>query len=187
VILTDGAGSHPNSSAYPPCRLRRLRATETLAAVACLGLAPEHVVFLKTPDTRAPSDGVGLTELASRIAGLIRVHGCHTILATWAADPHCDHVAAHRIARAAALATNAVHRAYPVWGLTLPPDSLVEGPPTGMRLDISAHLPAKRRAIHCHASQYGGMIDDDPDGFQMAPGFMALFDVPTEIYLDVPS
>ena len=128
-----------------------------------------------------------LTELASRIAGLIRVHDCRSILATWAEDPHCDHLAAHRIARAAAVATGITHRAYPVWGLTLPPDRMLDGPPAGVRLDISAHLPAKRQAIHCHASQYGGLIADDPDGFQMEPGFMALFDVPSEIYLDVPA
>jgi LmbE family N-acetylglucosaminyl deacetylase len=186
VILTDGAGSHPNSRAYPPGRLRALREAETLAAVGCLGLESDRVVFLKTPDTRAPSDGVELNEVASRIAGLVRVYDCRSILATWAEDPHCDHLAAHRIAHAAAAVTDAVHRAYPVWGLTLPPDSAVGGPPAGMRLDITMHLAAKRRAIRCHKSQYGGLIDDDPAGFQMEPGFMALFDVPSEIYLDVP-
>jgi LmbE family N-acetylglucosaminyl deacetylase len=187
VILTDGAASHPNSRAYPPKRLRETREAETLSAIACLGLTADRVVFLRTHDTQAPSDGVELTELASRIAGLVRVYDCRSILATWASDPHCDHLAAHRIAQAAAAATQIVHRGYPVWGLTLQPDTMVEGPPTGMRLDIGAYLPAKRRAIACHVSQYGGLIDDDPDGFQMDPDFMALFDTPTEIYLDVPS
>jgi LmbE family N-acetylglucosaminyl deacetylase len=115
------------------------------------------------------------------------VYECHSILTTWAEDPHCDHLAAHLTAAAAASATGVPHRAYPVWGLTLPGDTQISGSPAGMRLDIGAHLAAKRRAIRCHASQYGGLIDDDPDGFQMTPGFMALFDVPTEIYLDVPA
>ena len=49
VVLTDGAGSHPNSRAYPPDRLRTTREAETLAALACLGLLEDRVVFLRTP------------------------------------------------------------------------------------------------------------------------------------------
>jgi LmbE family N-acetylglucosaminyl deacetylase len=185
VILTDGAGSHPNSRAYPPERLRATREAETLAATACLGLAADRVVFLRTPDTHAPHAGPELNELASRIAGLIRVHDCRSVITTWAEDPHGDHFAAHCIARDAAAATGVAHRAYPVWGLTLPPSTLLEGAPIGQRLEIASYLPVKRRAIHCHASQYGGLIDDDPEGFQLAADFIALFDDPAEIYLDV--
>ena len=185
VVLTDGAGSHPNSIAYPPARLRALREAETRAAVACLGLAPERVVFLRTRDTHAPADGPELVELASRITGLVKVFGCRSILASWAGDPHCDHAAAHRIAATAAASADVPHRAYAVWGLTLPPDTAVDGPPTGWRLDVSSRLPAKRRAIRCHASQHAGLIIDDPLAFQMKPGFMALFDSPAEIYLSV--
>ena len=185
VVLTDGAGSHPNSRAYPPARLREAREAETLAAAACLGLAPGRVVFMRQPDTRAPSEGWACAEVASRIAGLVRLHGCRTVLATWAHDPHCDHLAAHRIAARAAKATGAVHRAYPVWGLTLPPDAAVSGPATGLRLDVSRRRAAKRQAIGAHATQHAGVIDDDPAGFQMQPAFMALFDAGSEIYLDV--
>ena len=167
-------------------RLRATREAETLAAVACLGLTPERVAFLRAPDTAAPHDGPGLDALAGQVAALARRHGCRSILASWAHDPHCDHLAAHRVAAAAARTAGLRHRAYPVWGLTLPPDAEVDGPPAGLRLDINAYLPAKRRAIRCHASQYAGLITDDPDGFQMQPGFMALFDAPTEIFLDVP-
>lgn len=187
VILTDGAGSHPNSASYPPERLRTVREAETLAAVACLGLTEERVIFLRTPDTLAPSTGPELIELASRVAGLIRVEGCKTVLASWQHDPHCDHVAAHRIAAGAAQMTGVTHRAYPVWGLTLPSDGELPGVPSGGRLDVNKHLDAKRRAIRSHTSQYTGLIADDPTGFQMQPDFMALFDMPTEIYLDVPA
>lgn len=185
AVLTDGAGSHPNSIAYPPDRLRLTREAETIAAVACLGLDESRVVFLRSADTSAPTDGPGLEELASRIAELVRVHACTTILASWEHDPHCDHVAAHLIAARAAQMTGIVHRAYPVWGLTLTASTELPGAPGGMRLDIARHLPAKRRAILSHASQYSGLIGDDPTGFQMQPDFMALFDKPAEIYLDV--
>jgi LmbE family N-acetylglucosaminyl deacetylase len=184
AVLTDGAGSHPKSRAYPPERLRATREAETLAAVACLGLDADRVVFLRTADTRAPAEGPAFAEVVSRVAGLVRAHCCRSILASWAEDPHCDHLAAHRIAAAAAAAAGVAHWAYPVWGLTLPDAAVLPGEPHGLRLDVSRHLPAKRRAIQCHASQYAGLIDDDPSGFQMQPGFMALFDSPTEIYLE---
>src|ERR1700688_4259111 len=57
VILTDGAGSHPRSRAYPPARLRTLRANEATAAMAHLGLPPERLVLLEEPDGSAPHDG----------------------------------------------------------------------------------------------------------------------------------
>jgi LmbE family N-acetylglucosaminyl deacetylase len=53
----------------------------------------------------------------------------------------------------------------------------------GRRLDISAHLPAKRRAIAAHASQYGGIITDDPAGFQLPSDLLREFDSPWETFL----
>ena len=40
AVLTDGAGSHPNSRTYPPDRLRAVRAQEVRTAVGMLGLPP---------------------------------------------------------------------------------------------------------------------------------------------------
>ena len=103
VVLTDGAASHPNSRAYPPDRLRTTREAETRAAVACLGLPADQVTFLRTPDTRAPTDGPAFAEVVSRLTVLIQRHACRSILASWAQDPHCDHQAAppHRRRRGA--------------------------------------------------------------------------------------
>lgn len=185
AMLTDGAGSHPNSRLYPAPRLRQTRRDETLAAVACLGLPPDNVSFLDYPDTRAPLDGPALHGAADRIAALLRRHGCRSIVASWEDDPHTDHLAAHRAAVLAAQACGVPHRAYPVWGLLLADDTAVTAAaPSGFRLDVSAHLPAKRRAIRCHASQQAGLITDDPDGFQLQPEFLALFDTPAELYFE---
>src|ERR1700712_111201 len=46
VILTDGAGSHPNSRTFPPDRLRAVRAQEARDAVGCVGLPPGRVVLM---------------------------------------------------------------------------------------------------------------------------------------------
>jgi LmbE family N-acetylglucosaminyl deacetylase len=186
AVLTDGTGSHPNSRAYPSQRLRDIREAEARSAVACLGLPDDRIFFLRNPDRQAPSKGPEFNEAVTRLVGLVRHFGCRSILASWGSDPHSDHVATHNIAMVAAQVSEVVHRAYPVWGLTLPPESRVPGHPAGLRLDIARHLPAKRRAIRSHLSQHAGLIDDDPSGFQMTAEFMALFEAPYEIFLDVP-
>lgn len=187
LILTDGAGSHPRSAAVPPDRLRLLRAQEARDAVAALGLPSHRLGFLGLPDTRSPMAGEPLALAAQAVATLIRRERIATVLAPWRHDPHCDHQSAHLIAVLAASQTGARHRAYPVWGWTLPPHAPLAGPaPAGVRFDVAAFLGAKRRAIAAHRSQYAGLITDDPGGFQLPPGFLALFDGPYETLLDVP-
>ena len=186
LITTDGAGSHPGSRAYPPNRLRGLRAQEARNAMAELGLPPDRIAFLGLPDTRSPSCGPALHDAATAVVALMRRHCIATTLTTWAHDPHCDHASAHRIASQAAARTGTRHKAFPVWGWTLPPDTPLPALPTGCRIDITPHLAAKRRAIAAHCSQYAGLITDDPDGFQLPSDFLALFDGPFETILDVP-
>jgi hypothetical protein len=77
------------------------------------------------------------------------------------------------------------HIAYPVWGWTLPPDEALDTTVAGSRLDIQRHLPAKRRAIAAHASQHGRVVTDDPSGFTLPADFLAVFDAPYEVYLDM--
>lgn len=186
LITTDGAGSHPGSQAYPPHRLRAVRMQEALNAVAELGLPPERIAFLGLPDTKSPSDGPALHDAAAAVAALMQGNCITTILTTWAHDPHCDHESAHRMATLAAARTGTRHKAFPVWGWTLPPDAPLPARPTGCRIDITPHLPAKRRAIAAHRSQYAGLITDDPAGFQLPSDFLNLFDGPFETVLDVP-
>ncbi len=183
VMLTDGAGSHPGSRSHPPERLRALREAETKAATAGLGLPDSRLVFLGLPDTSAPTHGPAFDAAVGSVAGLARHHRCRSVLASWRCDPHCDHEAAALVATAVARALGLPHRAYPVWGRTLPPDTPV-GEPVGMRLDVRPWQEAKRRAVRCHRSQWAGLITDDPTGFQMQPGFMALFDTPYELFLE---
>ena len=57
VIVSDGSGSHPNSKAYPPDRLRSIREEEARRAGAELGLRPEEMLFLGLPDRFVPREG----------------------------------------------------------------------------------------------------------------------------------
>ncbi len=185
VILTDGAGSHPNSRAFPPERLRALRQQEARNAVEHLGLPPDHIVFLGQPDTEAPREGSVFTAVVDRLTELVRREpGCTAILAPWLHDPHHDHEAASLVAAEVAARTGIRAVAYPVWGWTLPPDAPIPVPVgTGWRLDVAAFLPSKQRAIQAHRSQYGGLIIDDPAGFCLPPALLSVFDNPFETFL----
>jgi LmbE family N-acetylglucosaminyl deacetylase len=186
VILTDGSKSHPNSPSFPAERLRALREEEARAAMCELGLPADHLVFLRYPDSEAPCDGTALKAAAERVARLIEAWDCRSIAVSWEHDPHCDHLAAARIAKAACRRTGARLLAYPVWSWILPADSQIDEIAIGgFRLDVARHLPAKRAAIEAHRSQYAGIITDDPDGFQMQPNFVEMFLQPSEFYIDV--
>ena len=186
LILTDGTGSHPKSASYPSARLTALRNAEARAAVAILGLPLERIEFLGLRDTAAPMEGPDWEQAVASILCLSKRVNAATIVAPWEHDPHCDHLAAHRMASAAVARQRLRHLAYPVWGWTLPPDALLPGSsPTGMRLQIDAYAETKQRAIAAHASQYSDLIQDDPSGFRLPPGLLDVFTRPYETFLTV--
>jgi LmbE family N-acetylglucosaminyl deacetylase len=184
VVLTDGAASHPGSAAFPPARLVALRAAETRAAVAALGLPPSRLHLMGLPDGQVPRLGPPMEHAAATVATIARDSGVGTILCTWEHDPHADHVAAHVIASRAAALAGARLLSYPVWGWALPPRRRLEaGVIAGARIDITAQLPVKRRAIAAHASQHGGVVADDPRGFRLPATLLAALDQPFEVLL----
>ena len=185
VCATDGAASHPGSAEYPPAALQKLREGEMRAACAILGVPADRVHFLHLPDARAPTHGPAFDAAAVTIAALVEFHAVHTIFATWPHDPHCDHEAVAALARSAVQLSAARLAYYPVWGWLLPPgQALPADAARGRRLDISAHLALKRRAIAAHISQYGGLITDSPTGFVLPAALLAVFDRPFEVFLD---
>jgi len=184
LVLTDGSGSHPNSRSYPPQRLIAVREQEARNAVAILGLPGDRIGFLRLRDTAAPMDGKAFEAAVASVLATVASAGATTILAPWQHDPHCDHLAAHHMAAAAASRCRIGHLAYPVWGWTLAPETVLSGlAPRGMRLDITQYLTDKQRAIAAHVSQYGGLIDDDPGGFQLPSNLLEVFSRPYETFL----
>jgi LmbE family N-acetylglucosaminyl deacetylase len=183
LILTDGTGSHPASAQYSPGRLRATREAEARAAVAALGLDADRIGFLRLPDTAAPHQGAAFEAAVATIIRIAERWGCRAVASPWRHDPHGDHLAAYRMATAVVERLHLRHISYPVWGWTLPPDKDIAEHVDGARLDISAHLEAKRRAIAAYESQLGKLITDDPQGFSLAPQFLALFDQPYEVFL----
>ena len=184
LVLTDGSKSHPNSPTFPPARLIATREQETRDALTALGLPLERAAFLRLPDAAAPVAGPGFNAAVQAIVDAAARAGAQTILAPWEHDPHCDHEAAHLMAVEAAGQAGLSHWAYPVWGWTLPDGhQLPNRPIEGVRLPVGQFLPAKRRAIACHRTQYTGLISDDPTGFRLPPGLLAVFDRPFETFI----
>jgi LmbE family N-acetylglucosaminyl deacetylase len=183
LVLTDGAGSHPGSAAYPPARLTQLRQQEAREAVRLLGLPPGRIHFAGHPDTAAPTGGPAFDTAVDEVSALCRASGIGTLLAPWRHDPHCDHEAADLLARAVAGKLGLRHLSYPVWGWTLPANHPLPEMPDGLRLDISRDLPAKAKAIMAHRSQYGGLITDDPAGFTLPAELLQVFERPYETFL----
>ena len=186
VVVTDGSRSHC-SAEYPPDRLAALRQSEARAAVAALGLGPDAVTFLGHPDCGLPAPGSDAFDAAADALAEV-LGGADTVVVPWRRDPHCDHEATW------ALATEAVERLddaprvveYAVWAWEHAATDRApqEGVGRPWRLDVSAVLARKRRAVAAHVSQTTRLISDDPDGFVLAPDVLAHFDRPWELYLD---
>jgi LmbE family N-acetylglucosaminyl deacetylase len=186
VVVSDGAGSHPNSRAYPPLRLRALREGEARRAGKELGVAPEDMLFLALPDRFVVPEGVEADYAIDKIVGGVKELGARSLFVSWRHDPHCDHQASYRIAR------EVQHRVPPlrlfeyiVWGHRLPPSTKV-GPIHGgfrIRLDHET-LETKRHAIAAHRSQTTDLIDDDPEGFRLSQSDLVHFDLPYEFFVE---
>lgn len=166
ALLTDGSGSHPGSRTYPPATLAKVREMELRSALAELGVENERLHLLGWPDAAAPADGTDFDLACQQLTDLIGATHAATLFASWSADPHCDHLAAARIAAEAARRTGILVFYYPVWGWTLPEDALVE-PGNVWRFDVSEFLERKRRAVLCHRSQLGEVVQDSTAPFRL--------------------
>ena len=185
VVVSDGVGSHPNSKAYPPDRLRFLREEEARQAAAELGLKPEDILFLGLPDRFVPSEGEEAERAIGAIADCAREIGARSLFVSWRHDPHCDHEASYQIARAVQRRFGKLRLfEYVVWGHTLPPSTEVD-PIGGFRVQVDQEaLEKKRRAVAAHRSQTTSLIDDDPDGFRFTQSGLARFDLPYEFFFE---
>jgi LmbE family N-acetylglucosaminyl deacetylase len=185
VVVSDGVGSHPNSKAYPPDRLRSVREEEARQAGAELGLKPEDMLFLRLPDRFVPFEGEEAERAIGAIADCAKEIGARSLLVSWRHDPHCDHEASYQIARAVQRRAKELRLfEYVVWGQTLPPSTEVD-PIGGFRIQIDREaLEKKRRAVAANRSQTTNLIDDDPDGFRFTQSGLARFDLPYEFFFE---
>lgn len=176
VAVTDGEGSHPDSSVYQPAELAEVRRLETVRALARLGLDRPAVRHLGHPD--GGIDEAALTRQLTRLLTPGRV-----CLATWRDDGHPDHEITGRAAAAACAATGATLLEYPIWTWhwSVPDDDRVPWD-RARRIDLSpAAQEAKARAIGEFHSQIAPLGPEPGDAPILPPWVLARFARPYEV------
>lgn len=180
VFLTDGEASHVDSPTFPPARLAQLRRIEALAALAELGVASNAANFLGL------GDGT-LSRLAedARQQALERLQRCvpegpGLVCVTADTDPHGDHQAAHRLVHEIAWGPEVIVMDFPVWTWLAAVEALPLQNPHGIRVDVSAAIAQKRRAVARHSSQHGLVVTDAAEAFVLDPEFVERFFSGTE-------
>ena len=174
VVVTDGAGSHRGSTAWPTARLVRERQRESRRAMRRIGVPAGKVCFLGLPDGALHT--VALAARRRIVAAIRAAPKPLLVLAPAESDHHADHrVCAASVAAASRAGTR--HLAYPVW-------------PAGIPLRGQRALPltaqerlAKRHAIRGYRTQ-AGRISDDPAGFAMTRHQIAAFSRPSETFVE---
>jgi LmbE family N-acetylglucosaminyl deacetylase len=163
IVVTDGAGSHPNSKQYPSQRLRALREEESLAGVAALGVESGTVRFLALPDRAAPAVGPAADTAVDSIVEEAHKARAAALFVTWRNDAHADHQASYKLARRAQEKLNGVRLLeYSIWGRDLPPEVDLPTAPSGRRFSVEAFRSRKEASIFCYRSQVSDLITDDP-------------------------
>ncbi|MGB7392840.1 MAG: bifunctional PIG-L family deacetylase/class I SAM-dependent methyltransferase [Pricia sp.] len=179
IFVTDGSASH-TSRTHPKKVLRGLREREAAEACAELGVSNDDIHFMREQDSglpHLPKDRE--KELQESIAAIVERVDTTTLAVPWRRDPHPDHIAVYRLAERiiTALPSRPIMLEYPIWLWT---NGKSEDWPTidetaPFRLDISKVMSIKKRAIQKHASQFGGIILDDPNGFSLSREQLAPF------------
>ena len=189
VFVSDGSMSHPNSKKFDRERRITLREQEALAACSVLGVASEDIRFLRLPDGAVPRQGSrDFDGVVASLAERLGQWQADTLVVPWRRDPHPDHRATWELCQAVTERLSRPPRwiEYPVWmwetrnAVDLPrPDEMII-----WRLNVDDQLARKQRAILAHASQYAGLIDDDPRGFQLQEQMLDHFRRPYEVFFE---
>jgi len=183
VAVTDGEASHPGSTDWPVEKLRATRPQETLAALACLGIAAPDLQRIGIAD-----GGVTAAEamLAQRLAQLFQPED--VVITTWRYDGHPDHEATARACMAAAAQCGARVLEVPIWGWhwSAPSDGAMPLAHARKLLLPEAAQARKRAAMACFRSQ---VLPDASRGADPIVSEQALERVlmPFELYFHDPA
>lgn len=183
LVISDGTLSHPRSCNYPAPKLRALRESETVSALAVLGV--DAVTFLRLPDGAVPTQEPEFSQAVDSCCNYLTQFAPQVIFLPLRYDPHPDHRASWKLIYTALASLNLSSRIieYPIWDW----DEAQRGTLlnfTSWRLDISTVVKLKQQAIAFYRSQTTNLIDDDPEGFCLTPEMLANFTRPWEVYLE---
>jgi LmbE family N-acetylglucosaminyl deacetylase len=149
VVATDGEAAYPRLGPRERRELAGVRRAELHTALHHGGLQDIPVHWLGLPDSGLAEHTQELTE---RLTELLT--GADAYLAPWTSDPHPDHRAAGRAARAAAAVTT-YGWGYPIWmwPWMQPDDPEVTWDRAYLLQLETTDLAAKQDAISCFTSQ----------------------------------
>ena len=186
VYLTNGAASHQGSPTWPSSRLAAVRRSEALASLRLLGVPRSDVFWLDWPDAKPhASSSLAFATSRDRIRRLCRSTGIRAIACTWSGEPHCDHVAAHDLARAVCGHSITLYE-YLVWGWTLSNLTQRLGGRDILRIDVRETGVRRKLGLACHRTQLTGLISDAAASFRLPPHMAALTERSTEILIAQP-
>lgn len=185
LVISDGTLSHPGSGKYPAPKLRALRESETISALAVLGVDATAVTFLRLPDGGVPTQKPEFSQAVASCRNYLTQFAPQLIFLPLRYDPHPDHRASWKLIYTALTNLNLSSRLieYPIWDWDETQRQSLPNLPS-WRLDISSVVKLKQQAIALYRSQTTNLIDDDPQGFRLTPEMLANFTRPWEVYLE---
>jgi LmbE family N-acetylglucosaminyl deacetylase/SAM-dependent methyltransferase len=184
VIVTDGAGSHPDSATHTSQQVARLRRDEAITAIGNLAPAAQ-VYFLGVADGTTPG---ATADIRRGIADQLR--DVDLIVATWRGDGHRDHRVVGEICAELAGQRGIRLLEYPIWmwHWGSPYESDAEEVPGSLAwvahsLAASARS-AKSDALRAYRSQVDGLGDAPGDGPVLDSHFLANFEGLSEFFIE---
>ena len=180
LVISDGTLSNPNSTKYPRLALLELRESETISALAILGVEATAVKFLRLQDGSVSEQNADISSYLAQISPQI-------VFLPLRYDPHPDHRASFQLVSKALTSLNMTPRLleYPIWDWDNSQSTNWDNHKLiSWRLDISSVVELKQQAIASYHSQITNLIDDDPQGFRLTPEMLANFNRPVEVYLE---
>lgn len=181
ILLTDGEGSHSQSKAYPPTKLKNLRLAELRFALGSLtGRNDIGIKQLSLADGRTGKSDLAQIDCGS-LSKFAGEQGTSVVWSTWQDDPHCDHETAAILAERIAIRLGVPLWSFAVWGRF--GERAVSGL-TPFCFEPGNQLDNKRRAVAGYRSQTTSLIADDPNGFQMSEAIVDHFITTAEIFFE---
>ncbi|MDR5749307.1 MULTISPECIES: PIG-L family deacetylase [unclassified Caballeronia] len=110
IAVTDGAASHPQSSAWPPARLADVRPQETREALQRL-----HMRYVQTLRLGLPDGGGQRFEMQLSAALAEHLRPGDVVFGTWRHDGHPDHEAVGRAVSSEAARLDVPFVEIPIW------------------------------------------------------------------------
>ncbi len=152
VAVTDGDGSHPNSTRWPVEVLRAQRRFERANALAQLGISDFSTVRGGVPDGAITAH---IDQVAELVAALVA--DGDTVVTPWQWDGHPDHEACATAVQQAVAGRAVQTLQTPIWGWHWATPTQFPAPARLFALGSEARL-AKERAV----AEYRSQLEPDP-------------------------